>query len=135
MRTFSRPGRPDVRLASLAILFGLTLAIAGPALSQEKPPPLPKEAQDKIKEFQKHANAEEPRSRAEQMEILGTVDFVEAVRLLQNQGLKDPEYSVRERAMWALSQMKSDGPRAAVMAGLKDGNEFVKAGSAFHVPQ
>ena len=43
------------------------------------------------------------------MELLAKVDFVEAVRLLQNQGLKDPEYSVRERAIWALSQMKSEG--------------------------
>ena len=47
--------------------------------------------------------------RAEQMELLAKVDFVEAVKLLQNQGLKDAEYSVRERAIWALSQMKSDG--------------------------
>jgi hypothetical protein len=63
--TCSKPGRPDLRAALAAV--PIVLVLAGLAFSQEKPPPLPKEAQDKVKEFQKHANAEEPRTRAEQM--------------------------------------------------------------------
>jgi hypothetical protein len=106
---------------------------AVPAVSQEKPPPLPKEAQERIKEFQRNATSNEPRVRAEQMERLATVDFIEAVRLLLTQGLKDEEYSVRERATFALSQMKSDATRAAVVAALKEGNEQVRAGCALAI--
>jgi hypothetical protein len=107
--------------------------LSGIAFCQEKPPPLPKEAQERIKEFHRNAASDEPRVRAEQMERLGAVDFVEGTRLLLNQGLKDDEYSVRERATWALSQMKSPGPRALVMAGLKEGNERVRAGCAIAI--
>jgi HEAT repeats/von Willebrand factor type A domain len=116
----------------LFLLLILTTANAG-ALAQEKPPPLPKEAQDRIKEFQRNSTSQEPRVRAEQMEQLAKVDFPEAVKLLQNQGLKDDEYSVRERAIWALSQMKTDTSRAAVLTGLKEGNELVKAGTVIAI--
>src|SRR5262245_21843256 len=129
--TCSRTGLPDPRGIVLAAVILATLGRIG--LSQEKPPPLPKEAEDRIKEFQRNANNAEPRVRAEQMERLGAVDFIEAVRLLQNQGLKDPEYCVRERAIWSLSQMKANGTRAAVAAGLKDGSDAVRAGSALAV--
>lgn len=123
----SRTGRPD----AFRMLLVAAVVLAGGALfSQDKAAPLPKEAQERLKEFQRNATSEEPRVRAEQMERLGVVDFVDAVRLLQNQGLKDPEYSVRERASWALSQMKSPAARALVLTGLKDGSEQVRAGTA-----
>jgi HEAT repeat protein len=127
----SRTGRRDVRPA--VVFLALTLALGATALAQDKPPPLPKEAQERLKEFQRNSTSQEPRLRAEQMERLAAVDFPEAVKLLQNQGLKDDEYSVRERATWALSQMKSEASRAAVLTGLKDANEQVKAGTALAV--
>jgi HEAT repeat protein len=126
----SRAGRPD----AFRIAFAVALIVLGGALrAQNKATPLPKEAEERVKEFQRHVASDEPRVRAEQMERLATVDFPEAVRLLQNHGLKDSEYSVRERATWALSQMKSETSRAAVLAGFKDGNESVRAGTAVAV--
>jgi HEAT repeat protein len=106
---------------------------AAPALSQEKPPPLPKEAQERIKEFQRNVDSPELRVRAEQMERLAAVDHVEAVRLLFTKGLGDDEYAVRERATFALSQMKSEGPRSLVMAAIKEGTEGVRAGCVLAV--
>src|SRR5687767_10071100 len=117
VRTSSRPMRLDLRRMATAMLA--VALIASPAFAQAKTP-LSKEAQERLKEFDKNAASPEPRTRAEQMERLAAVDAVEAVRLLQTKGLKDEEYSVRERATWALSQMKADAARAAVATGLED---------------
>lgn len=131
MSTSSRPGRLDG--PRIVAVFVATALLTGGALAQNKQPPLPKEAQERVKEFAKNVTSQEARVRAEQMERLAQVDFLEAVRLLQDKGLKDDEYCVRAAAIGSLSQMKADATRAAVVAGLKDGNELVRAGSALAV--
>ena len=46
-----------MKAAFLGLLFA---ASCGLALAQDKAPPVPKEGQERIKEFQRHANSEEP---------------------------------------------------------------------------
>jgi hypothetical protein len=129
--TSSRPGRPDA-LRVVALLFA-SLTVASGAFAQNKAPPLPKDAQERVNEFHKNVGSQEPRVRAEQMERLATVDFPAAVKLLVDKGLKDDEYSVRAAAIGSLAQMKSAETRAAILAGLKDGNDLVRIGTALAI--
>jgi HEAT repeat protein len=126
----SRPGRPERATARLALLAVALLAASAFA---QKPEPLSKDNQDRLKEFQRNVGSQEPRVRAEQMEHVGPVDTAEVVKLIQDKGLKDPEFCVRSAAIDALSKMKAEASRAAVVAGLKDGHELVKAGTAIAV--
>ncbi len=126
MNTCARPMHRELILAAI----GLALLLPGsPAFAQKATKdPLPPEVQERLKEFKKFVGNPEPRVRSEQMERLSAVDFVEGVDLLKQYGLKDDSRMVQDRAIYALSCLSKPEAVAAIVAGLKDGNDAIRAG-------
>ena len=80
-----------------------------------------------IDEFNKYIRSAEPAVRRDQVERLARVNKVEAVSLLLTKGLTDDDYSVREKAQWALSRMTGEA-RSSVIAGLSSSKPAIREG-------
>ncbi|MAG57983.1 MAG: hypothetical protein CMJ83_16990 [Planctomycetes bacterium] len=82
-----------------------------------------------IEEFRKYFRSPEPEVRRDQVERLAKVNSKESVQLLISKGLRDDVYSVREKAIWALSRVTDQGAMdelfAAVLAPKAETREGV----------
>ncbi len=103
-------------LAALTVVTGITWA--QPASGAQDPV---------LIEFKKYIRSPEPEVRRDQVERLARVNSPAAVALILKSGLTDKDYSVREKAQWALSRMTGEA-RAAVTAALDSGKTDVREG-------
>jgi len=91
-------------------------------------------AQDPLAEFKKYIRSKEPEVRLDQVERMARVNSVEAASLLMSKGLTDPEYSVREKASWALAQFTAEA-REAVFTGLTAAKAEIREGVCMAIAQ
>lgn len=109
------------RILLLAICLGLAGSPA--ALAQRGSDA----ANPVIEEFKKYIRSPETAVRRDQVERLARVNTAEAVMLLLTKGLTDDDYSVREKAQWALSWMTGEA-REFVIAGLGSSKPAIREG-------
>lgn len=90
--------------------------------------------QSAVDEFKKYIRSKEPEVRRDQVERMARVNTVEAASLLMAKGLTDPEYSVREKASWALAQFTAEA-REAVFTGLSSPKPAIREGVCMAIGQ
>lgn len=116
--------RRQALLGFVALLVSL-----GPLCAQDKKP-----VEDPIvNEFKKYWNSEDPMTRRDQVERLSKSTSPEAIALLTQKGLMDADSRVRDRAIWALSQIEAPHLRALVVQALDSQKPETREGVALAI--